>query len=220
MQNDGDGDFNLIGVPGLPFNYHCAFERKRVTQTVSLSHSFVGTPSGWSRVQGSIGWPYIADNGTYVYANEDAGYAEVVSVTASTVTVRTWCYDIYTLLGQYVGRFPNNGNVAMSYTVLGYDQTSDVSDDAPETSTIFRVWPNPAGQRAWIMAQPFGALSDRGFELFSASGRLVRSLTASVDGRAEWDLRDERGRRVPAGTYFVRVPGDAEHQHMKLLVVR
>jgi len=45
--------------------------------------------------------------------------------------------------------------------------------------------------------------------VFDASGRRVRALGAGV---STWDLKDEGGRRVPAGVYWLaasRLPGSA-----------
>jgi hypothetical protein len=60
--------------------------------------------------------------------------------------------------------------------------------------------------------------------VYDASGRLVREVAR---GRypagyqaAVWDGRDERGRRVAAGVYFLKAAAEGEEHTMKLVVVR
>jgi hypothetical protein len=45
-------------------------------------------------------------------------------------------------------------------------------------------------------------------------------LIAAAAERVVWDLRDDAGRRVPAGAYFVRVAGEDGVQGRKLVVGR
>ncbi|MEZ4649280.1 MAG: FlgD immunoglobulin-like domain containing protein [Candidatus Eisenbacteria bacterium] len=70
------------------------------------------------------------------------------------------------------------------------------------------LWPNPAS-RAVRMALELGSASRVSATIYDVSGRAVRNLIhaeAAPGGRHEatWDLRDDEGRAVPAGLYFVR----------------
>lgn len=60
--------------------------------------------------------------------------------------------------------------------------------------------------------------------VYDAGGRLVRCLWSgwqmSGDHSVVWDGRDDRGRRVPAGAYYVRVEGGGATASTKVLVLR
>ncbi|NNE08822.1 MAG: hypothetical protein HKN20_09720 [Gemmatimonadetes bacterium] len=65
----------------------------------------------------------------------------------------------------------------------------------------------------------------RSLGVYSVTGRLVRDLTARVEGvsgapRIVWDGRDRSGRGVAAGTYFVRWAGNERSSTGRLVVVR
>jgi hypothetical protein len=44
--------------------------------------------------------------------------------------------------------------------------------------------------------------------VIDVAGRHVRALATTAAGGAEWNGRDDRGREVAPGAYFIRVPGD------------
>lgn len=60
--------------------------------------------------------------------------------------------------------------------------------------------------------------------IYDLGGRLVRSLSrgrlAAGAHHFAWNGRDERGRRVPAGVYFVRMDGSGRHLEAKLVKMR
>lgn len=73
---------------------------------------------------------------------------------------------------------------------------------------VARPWPNPARTGttlAWTLARG----GDTRLDLFDVSGRLVRRLVAGERAAgpqsAHWDLRNDRGRRVPSGVYLSRL---------------
>jgi hypothetical protein len=58
-------------------------------------------------------------------------------------------------------------------------------------------------------------------EVFGSDGRLVRSLTpAKHQSLLTWDLRDQNGRQVPAGTYLAIIRSREQTHQLKLCVVR
>jgi len=67
--------------------------------------------------------------------------------------------------------------------------------------------PNPARSTAYIRLSVPGATAAR-VAIYDAAGREVRDLTVNVEAGSTlvpWDLRDQRGRRLSAGAYFVTV---------------
>jgi hypothetical protein len=127
-----------------------------------------------------------------------------------------WIVEIVDSVGD-VGKFCSvaigpQGSVHFSY----YDATgknlkyavSDASTGVTldtEANTL-RLWPNPAAGGRVSLASPPGSLnSTRDIDVYDVSGRLVRSLRFPIGiAQVEWDGRDEGGRSVSAGTYFLR----------------
>jgi flagellar hook assembly protein FlgD len=60
--------------------------------------------------------------------------------------------------------------------------------------------------------------------LHDLQGRLVRTLRAGSEGvgkyHVEWDARDDAGRQVGTGIYYVRFRAGAIQQNQKVSVVR
>jgi hypothetical protein len=80
-----------------------------------------------------------------------------------------------------------------------------------------RVYPNPFREKAWVSANVPGRL-----KVYDALGRLVREFPkeAAKPGPLAWDGRDERGRRVPGGVYFVRFEHGAGCETRKAVLIR
>ncbi|MCA9758533.1 MAG: hypothetical protein KDA27_22240 [Candidatus Eisenbacteria bacterium] len=116
-----------------------------------------------------------------------------------------------------------------SLTLLGYAQTSDgvvtsasgtfavsLSFDSPsavdgptaQVDTAPFVYPQPATSAAHVdLRSP--ALAEEDLVVTDVLGRRVRTLHAGSPERT-WDLRDERGLRVPGGVYFARTGRSGE----------
>ena len=80
-----------------------------------------------------------------------------------------------------------------------------------------RVYPNPFQEKAWVSANVPGRL-----KVYDALGRLVREFPkeAVKPGPLVWDGRDERGRRLPGGVYFLRFEYGAGCETRKAVLVR
>jgi hypothetical protein len=80
-----------------------------------------------------------------------------------------------------------------------------------------RISPNPAKGWVWLSGSPLGKVS-----IYDVSGRLVRNLSfpeGYKDGSTIlWNCRDERGKEVGGGVYFVRIEG--QRQTHKVVVIR
>jgi len=101
-------------------------------------------------------------------------------------------------------------------------------EDPRETAGLIRAIhllqnrPNPMSSGTQI-AFELGRAGKVGLSIYSADGRLVRTLVAEdrAAGRHSvvWDGMNEEGRRVPSGAYFyrLRAPGIKESRRMVLL---
>ena len=78
--------------------------------------------------------------------------------------------------------------------------------DAPEVAAgpgVLRVEPNPSRRGESVaLALPAEPLTN--LAIFDARGRRIRNLPVDSSRRPEWDGRDDAGRLVAPGTYFVR----------------
>ncbi|MEZ5065312.1 MAG: FlgD immunoglobulin-like domain containing protein [bacterium] len=91
--------------------------------------------------------------------------------------------------------------------------TTTVAIDTSPASRAgsIRVYPNPFGTAAGSVRISFdrgtALAEDASIEIFDVTGRNVRSMSARADGRAtfDWDGKDDGGRDLPAGVYWVRV---------------
>jgi hypothetical protein len=87
---------------------------------------------------------------------------------------------------------------------------------APGLFPALDVWPNPFRS---IMQIRYGSSGDLlRLSIYDAAGRLVRRLPAARI--AAWDGRDQRGRRLPAGTYFIDARTQSERRLAKVLLAR
>lgn len=113
----------FIGVPGLTDGTYLAY-RHTVEKNLSFNSLYVHKPNVWGRGVHSNG--YSIENPNY-----GMGWAKPVdgTVTKSGCKMRTYVYEVYTILGEYVGYVPcEPSNVHFAYTVHG------VRDLAPNVS--------------------------------------------------------------------------------------
>jgi hypothetical protein len=105
------------------------------------------------------------------------------------------------------------------FTVEGSSSMAAVEQFAADR--YLKAGPNPLSDRTNIS---FAGAPQRPVQLdvFDVRGRLVKSLVnnGSSSGQVAWDSRDASGRRVPQGTYFLRMRSGGEVHQRKVLVVR
>jgi hypothetical protein len=124
--------------------------------------------------------------------------------------------------GDYIGISAHNGRVRPFWMRLDGNQmsvwTALVEHNPADTVEIdglrrLVMVPNPASTMAHVYAGGTGLTAGGVVQVFGADGRLVRSLPTvampETGPFASWDLRDDAGRRVPAGVYMVRSPAGA-----------
>ncbi|HEX4935493.1 MAG TPA: FlgD immunoglobulin-like domain containing protein, partial [Gemmatimonadaceae bacterium] len=97
--------------------------------------------------------------------------------------------------------FSNNANATVNVfsTVTGAEEAL--------SPRAWRVYPNPFRESLRIETPGKGRVA-----VYDVRGGLVRTLASGEEPfggmrRLEWDGRDARGKRAPAGVYFVRIGG-------------
>jgi hypothetical protein len=93
----------------------------------------------------------------------------------------------------------------------------------PQKTLLSALYPNP-GVRVMSVQYQLAQASDVSLCLYDAAGRLVRTL---VKRQVEpgyytqvWDTKDDQGRRVPAGVYFIRFSTDNYHRTEKAVLIK
>jgi subtilisin family serine protease len=165
----------------------------------------------------SFAAPIVSGQAALVRAtNPDLSREEVEAIMGAGVV------DIYGIPenAEYVD-FLGSGRVDAFLTWSLVPASADV--DAVESGPRLRAYPNPSPAGGWVtvelvrtgttadMDTRVGAASSTagagGLSIHDATGRLVRRLGEPVTpGRYGWDGRDESGRIVPSGLYWVRDP--------------
>ncbi len=117
-----------------------------------------------------------------------------------------------------------NGDVWVSTTigVNRYDPDGDAGGGPPAGGvTRFNTYPNPAFTSAGGV-RIFGAGVDGSFEgrVTDVRGRVVRTLRGNAASSGLWDAKDEEGRRMPPGLYFLSVTQSGATRTGRVLLVR
>jgi hypothetical protein len=118
----------IFGASGLADGTYVA-KRHEVRKTITFPKSFCQITGVWGRGYSSKGWNAISPN----YGE---GFCEVVpgTLNGNSVTLRTYIYDVTTVIGQTVGTFPASpGNVVFAYSVLGIETPTNMSIAGPNT---------------------------------------------------------------------------------------
>jgi hypothetical protein len=97
--------------------------------------------------------------------------------------------------------------------------------DPLSTTALSQLWPaapNPA-RRTTRLRFTLPARGDIALAIHDLSGRQVRTLAegghAAGETSVAWDLRDDTGRDVPAGLYFVRMLRNGQPGSVQRVVV-
>lgn len=97
---------------------------------------------------------------------------------------------------------------------------SSEEDEVVEDAQQIRIWPNPVSNIANIS---FSAKSDLETQLkiYNLKGQLVRSLSLGRGSQdMSWDVKDEAGRRLASGVYYLSWRQGDIHGSRKLLILR
>lgn len=121
---------------------------------------------------------------------------------------------------------PSNSHILLS-NILAWLIDTDVAS-APEipdlaSSRVLWAGPNPWTPQTELRFRLDDA-SPVQLAVVDASGRIVRTLRSGMTNpglhREQWDGRDDSGRAVPSGIYFVKLDGGTLQASTKLVVLR
>ncbi len=87
------------------------------------------------------------------------------------------------------------------------------------TAQTLTVAPNPT-RGGTVISHTFTPTSSFRFAVYDIRGRLVRDFTNVAARRIEWNGRDDSGRRVSAGTYFLKLANGGENALRKITILR
>ncbi len=91
------------------------------------------------------------------------------------------------------------------YWVTNYNPVCIIGNRKPGDvgTRLMQIRPSVTGTQLDILCAPVSPGTGAELRIYDAAGRVVRNLGP---GRTVvWDIRDETGRRVPGGTYFIRM---------------
>ncbi len=147
-------NIQFFAVQGLASGNY-SVKRHEVRKAVTFSKSFCQVTGVWGRGVSALGW-------NLANPNFGEGFCEVVpgTLTNTGATLRTFVYEVYTVLGQYVGYYPSTpANATFPYSVLGLDNpNTTVSGASPLCSTTqYSLQTIPAGSTiSWLSSNPTG----------------------------------------------------------------
>jgi len=160
---------------------------------------------GFSLAAGFRARPDATGTGEPLAERETGAMEDLVSALAS-LEIR---YELYSSTGALVA--------------TGLARPGSGTDDSATITPRLIVSPNPTSGPARILFD-LERSADIEMDLHDPAGRRVRSLTAgslSCGSHAvEFDGRDEAGRRLARGIYFVRLRTGAREDHRKLVITR
>lgn len=128
---------------------------------------------------------------------------------AASAADGTWCLDGVPAGTYHLDVRVDDYRIGLVQGVVVTDATSGVEVSAVlPTVAVDAPWPNPAqGQVSFRLR--LGRETAATAAVYDVSGRRLRAWTdaAAAPGERllEWDFRDDRGREVPAGRYYLRL---------------
>jgi hypothetical protein len=147
----------------------------------------------WTRLFDAV-YPELEDWGYWVINTHDGGFA-----ACGTADQDRYAYLIKT------------DSLGLVYTAVSEHGPGQLRDD------LLTAEPNPFRRIVNIRCGP-GLAGTLSLNIFDAAGRVVRRLPSARD--ATWDGRDESGRLLPAGAYFIEARAGSERRVAQVLLAR
>jgi hypothetical protein len=91
-------------------------------------------------------------------------------------------------------------------------------------TVALQVYPNPFSRKIEIRCQT-GNYGETSLKIYNASGRVVKQLIRLTNGRStikqiSWDGTNERGQKLAAGVYFIRLKAEGFVREEKVILCR
>ncbi len=151
-----------------------------------------------------------------------AAYNQTTAIdTAGTLAPGRYRFDMNAAGYSYASGFWNDYGFAEFDVQFGAAIITGLPIEPAMNGEILSVSPNPMHSETVIYHQiPTGAEAE--IEVYDITGRRVRELlhNGSGNGSIVWDSRDNNGRAVSPGIYFVRLASDELLEMKKVVLIR
>lgn len=224
------------GGPAKTFTSSFQFDPDGITWVVAR---VTGTASGWHVV--SAGGLFAQTSPLYLEeTGAAAGHTGSAPQSGSATRTAAANYflanlasvqNAFGMLGYFPGNYEAEFEEALASAFVYFYELRDgapagVGDRVPDAAGALRnAWPNPFGREVHIEYATFTEGGEHTVAVYDAAGHRVRSLFRGHRARGEhtlaWDGRDDGGRDVTSGVYFVRLEfSGAGAVSRKLVLVR
>lgn len=213
---------------GSPLQGQYWVRRYDVRVNVTYPETWEGVPFVWGLGQGTNSW-------SGANPNYQVGYCSVVpnSQTATGCQLQTFVYDVYDQFGRHIDWYPCHVNqVSVNYRLWGKVPPGTPqmpggpkvdANTAPTEFCIASVYPNPFNAATLIEF----ALPEEGnvnLEIYDLLGQRVLTLfdnrASAGSHRVIWQGKDNAGRDVPSGVYFLKLVSDGVQRTQKITLLR
>jgi hypothetical protein len=215
---DGDGDFELVTVTSFNNRVQVLFNDGTgafPTKTGALTGNF---PLGVfvADLDGDGDEDVTSSNygaGTVgVYRNPGNGaIALATTLDVSRSGSYTWAHDLDADGDLDLSVVDELADTLFVFFNLAPSGSPEVSAPRPRSTAAILARPNPVPPGASTTLELTGFEGRVALDVFGVDGRRVRRLFAGDAARNAvfvWDGRDDSGRKLPAGTFFVRAAGE------------
>jgi hypothetical protein len=188
--------------------------------SIEVPYSFTGWFAASDLVSGVLS---LGDAGTGMVLHSFSAPAESVGFDFSGLLVPGKTYTLYAHLEALAGADPLGEWSQSGSGGFGFDfeLPTDVAAPSGESgiATRLQVWPNPFGARSRITLE--GPPYDGRLLILDVRGRLVREFRIESQQRVlSWNGHDQRGERLPAGIYFLRLAGAGNEATRKVTLLK
>jgi hypothetical protein len=223
-------DYLYPGAPGGPgdiYYYHDATNHRFIIEYFRVEHYPSGDPETFEIILNDP-----------VYYTTPTGDGEIIvqyllemqKPGSSTIGIENANQDLgieYYFNGDYHNlAVPITNYFAIKYTTYAPSPGAEEYGGLniiPTQTLLSAIYPNPFSRAITIQYQ-LSKSSAVDLKIYDISGRLVRTLEDGISAPGYfstlWDARDDIGRHVPAGIYFVRFETDAYSKVKKAVLLR
>jgi hypothetical protein len=207
------------GVPMLPDGTYNTI-RWDLTATYNFPVPYESTPDAWFRTSGTIGARLTTSN--IDYRHDPPAYAEIIVLSATSITLKTYVYQLFGAPIQWYPDEPSHSRIAL--TAIGPVSIVAVEDTPAASHEAFVSLLNPGfGEINFLLT----LTKERsvGLQIYDTGGRLVRTVRkrqlAGGNHDINWDGLTNAGSPARSGVYFFRLTVDGvPHRTEKAILLR